>query len=165
VSHRAADANLLNLIHENTLQNGQRSPWLEAWTESLLPQLEYEYSLPSRPPGSEQFIKAASDSADSAIKRNLTYDRHAVETWNDFIQRVFEERWVEPLAHLMHSENAKEKSSTPRWTVEIFCGLIKAVVENLNRIGYELEAPTFDRLKELWNHIEKGKGRFRHIDW
>jgi len=144
---KAADERLQRLIKEHTLPNGASSIWLNEWEEGLSETLYTSLEFPPKGMKSyEEILDWAIISADSVIKRNLAKRRQPVESWKDFLQRIFQEEWVSYVGYMLSNANKKADLSQI-WTVEDLNKLITEVAIRLNQLGYPLIAPIVTELR------------------
>ena len=156
---------LLDLIREHRLPDGDDSPWLSSWKETLdsTPNYYYKLPIPGMQPGQNQVLSVRS--ADSTIKRNLTEQPLPAESWERFLQRIFEKSWIQPVGMMVGKTNKETQASTPPWDLHTFLGFITDVVVDLNKIGYLLSVPDSTRLAELLEKAGKSKYAWEDITW
>ncbi|WP_454647164.1 hypothetical protein [Bradyrhizobium liaoningense] len=155
VGRKAATEQLVELIKENTLEDGRLSEWARAWQRTL--ESDGEFARPSAYEAlAPERIEFAIRSADSAIKQGLVgrYSRRSpIETFPEHLQRMFEEKWV---THVGYSIFRQDLSSNRVWTVASLESLLLVVVQGLNAIGYTFVVPATDRLEALATQAEQG---------
>lgn len=156
---------LLELIREHRLPNGNDSPWLSAWKKSLdeAPSRYDKLSKPSKQSG--QALNLSVRLADSTIKRNLTKKLDPAESWEDFLQRIFEKEWIEVIGVMAGKTNQEAKSSTLVWDLQTFQRFIADTVVGLNKLAYSLVVPGSTRLALLFEKASKSKNYYEEIKW
>jgi flagellar biosynthesis/type III secretory pathway protein FliH len=162
-SLKAASQELRALIQEHRLPNHNPSPWLHAWFNSLEEDpwwTPLQYHSLENPEVIQSFLR----SADSAIKRQLGHTIRPGETWQTFIQRLFEYGWVSRIAHAIADANKKPQSKTTSWNFQSFVELIMKVIEGLQGIGYELTFIKEERCLVVWNKVHE-QGSISDEDW
>ena len=92
--------------------------------------------------------------ADSAIKLNFCDRILPTETWNGFVQRLYEEYCIKELGEGAGSAN--KKANTVVWTDDYFSDFIKELTEQVIILGYDVSAPPIERLQTLLKKAEKG---------
>ena len=165
VGKSAATPELLDLIREHRLPDGSDSPWLSSWRGTLdfAPNRYDKLPIPGPQSGQNQVLSVRS--ADSTIKQNLTAQPLPAESWEGFLQRIFEKRWIQPIGMMAGRTNKETQSSTPPWDLHTFLGFITDVVVDLNKIGYSLSVPDSTRLAELLEKAGKSKDAWEDITW
>jgi hypothetical protein len=159
---KPATEQLRYLWIEHNLPGYQDSPWLDAWQRCLDDDPERTVDFSVRGKVDSNLASGFARTADSAIKRHIRDDYTTGETWSQFIQRLFESRWVYQLAKQISHTN--RKSGGVKWSFAFFRDLVSSVVAILNDVGYDLALPSEDRLERLWErlHKEEPKGT---LDW
>lgn len=150
---RPATEHLRYLCVEHRLPGGQNSPWLDAWQRCLDDDaaITVDFIYSEGPKGS-RFSDSASGfarAADSAIKRHVQDDYEPGESWDQFVQRLFEAQWVYNVAGQMAHGNRNTK--VERWSFSFFRELVGEVVLALSNMGYRCRVPDENRLRELWD--------------
>ena len=166
IGKRAATLTLRELVKENKLPNDRPSPWLHTWKQIFedLPWSSEKFQKPKDSDG--EWLQIALRQADSAIKKNITNLFCSNETWNQFIQRLFEHEWVEKIGAKAGEMNKKEKKSTTLiWSLDVFVDFIQKVIDKLNEIGYSLEVPAKSRLKTLLDKASRGDSFYGDDAW
>src|ERR1700752_38440 len=161
---KAASQELRALIQKHKLPNHNPSPWLHAWSNSLEPDPWWWRSLQYQPLENPEVIQSFLRSADSAIKRRLEDGIRPGETWQGFIQRLFEYGWVSRIARAIADANKKSQSETTSWSFQSFVELITKVVEGLQGLGYELIFIKEERCLVVWNKVH-GEGGIGDEGW
>ncbi len=159
----AATSRLRDLVREHSLPDDTVSPWRHMWEQRLE---EVEPSLrPLVGSGSndEQLREWCFRTADSAIKHNINDSWAAGLPWNAFVQKVFNRKWIFKIVVMARNANEGEKHG--KWTPPVLFELLSHVVEDLNKIGYELEAPAPERLETLLRKLEDGESVYDSTDW
>ncbi len=157
VGKSAPTLELLELIREHRLPNGYDSPWLSAWKRTLDDEPNRYEELP-KPRGQFEPVLATSvRSVDSTIKRNLAQQPNPTESWEDFLQRIFEKKWIETVGIMAGRTKQEAKSSTATWDLQTFQRFIAGVVAGLNKLGYSLTVPSSSRLASLLEQASKRK--------
>lgn len=162
VGRHAATVGLRKLIKENTLPNWQPSPWLHAWKQTLEIMPWVSDQLP-KPTEQEESLRSALHLADSAIKGNITNKMLPTETWNDFVQRIFEDNWVKTVGLMAGETNRKATAAV--WSLDEFADFIEKVVLRLNDIGYTLRPPATPRLQALLDKTSRGESVSGDHSW
>jgi hypothetical protein len=101
-------------------------------------------------------IEYAVRSADSAIKKelaDLNARRSPIETFPEYLQRIFEKKWVTSVGY---SVFRKDMSPNDVWSMTNFESLLLKVVQGLNTIGYALAVPETGRLATLAKKADQG---------
>lgn len=140
---------LRNLVIEHTLQGNQFSPWLSTWQRCIEFDFATTLKVPLKNLNYHENVVAFARGADSAIKHSLPGELRPGETWDEFIQRLFETGWVLKSA----SQLVLNESNAKVWRFESFAALVVAVVSALNAAGYRIEPPSNDRLQNLWDRL------------
>lgn len=158
----AATEHLRYLWIEHVLPGNQDSPWLSIWQQCLDDDPERTVDFSVRGKVDDKMAGGFARNADSAIKRHIREAYTTGETWEQFIQRLFESRWVYQLARQISYTN--RKSGGVKWSFDFFRDVVSSVVAVLNNVGYDLALPPEDRLERLWErlHKEEPKGT---LDW
>ena len=93
-------------------------------------------------------------------KQSLPGELKPGETWNEFIQRLFEREWVLKTDSqlVLNEPNAKV------WRFEGFVALVAAVISALNDAGYRIEPPSKGRLQNLWDRLN-GENPWSVDEW
>jgi hypothetical protein len=146
---------LRNLVIEHELPGSQSSPWLDAWQRCIEYNPAAALSVPFKGIPDRERIKAFARDADSAIKHELPDQYLPGESWDDFVQRLFESAWVSSIADQI--VNTSKQDPAAKWTFDFFASVVEAVVKNLNEIGYSLVSPSTTRLKKLWERLHSDK--------
>jgi hypothetical protein len=148
VGKAAASERLVQLIEENRFEGYRLSEWRRAWEATLGPDMEF-----ARPKAEEALaperVEYAVRSADSAIKKalaDLNTRRSPIETFSEYLQRIFEKKW---LTSVGYSVFRKDVSPNDVWSVTNLESLLLKVVQGLNTIGYTLAIPETGRLETL----------------
>lgn len=157
---KPASEELRTLVIQHRLPGDENSPWLQSWLGCLDTSPTSGVTSTRMKPNDPEFIRALARSADSNIKHNLTEPFQLGESWQVFVQRLFEFKWVQEFSSMLVSTNAGQ--GVPMWTFDICFGAITATVAILNETGYTLIVPSADRLKDLWERLTNKE----HIkDW
>ena len=156
---------LLQLIKEHNLPNNEDSIWLSVWRKGFLTQNAGSFPLPFEADISPNLLEWGFASADSTIKYFLTNTRYFVETWDDFLQRLFEANWILMVGGAMVLWNQKTKDTEQRWTDVTFYQFVSNVVAHLNIIGYRLTAPSKQRLFKLLLKLTAGNKVLNNEGW
>jgi hypothetical protein len=161
---KPASEELRNLIIANTLPGygEQRSPWLAAWKRCVEYNPSSALKVPAKGKRGDWSAKGFARSADSAIKDQLPDHFLPGETWNDLVQRLFENAWISTIADQIAGSN--KEAGDNGWTFAAFVKMIEGVVAILNEIGYRLSAPSGARLKKLWERLHSDK-RWTSEEW
>ena len=146
---------LRKLVIDHELPGNQPSPWLAAWQRCVEYNPASALTVPFKDASDQEAISAFARAADSAIKHQLPDEYHPGETWNDFVQRLFEAGWVASIADQIVSTSKRD--SSVEWTFDSFVSLVEAVVKALNKIAYNLSPPATTRLKKLWERLYSDK--------
>jgi hypothetical protein len=151
---------LRNLVIEHTLQGYQSSPWLERWRDCVRFNSSTALKIPLKDLKDRENLAAFARGADCAIKQSLDHELRPGETWDEFMQRLFETEWVLTTARqlVVNESNAKV------WRFEAFAALVAAVVSALNDLGYRIDLPSEDRLQVLWERLH-GKEPWSVCEW
>jgi hypothetical protein len=162
---KPATEDLRNLIIEHTLPGyggRQNSPWLAAWKRCV----EYNPATALKVSFKDVRDRKAADgfarSADSAIKDRMPDHFLPGETWDDFVQRLFEFAWVSNIADQIVETN--KTLGDDSWSFESFAKMVERVVAVLNDLGYRLTTPSETRLKKLWDRLH-GDKRWSDEEW
>jgi hypothetical protein len=150
---KPASEALRNLIFEHNLGGGQNSPWLSTWRRCVEFSSSTALRVPLKNLKDRDSVDAFARGADCAIKESLPDEIRPGETWEDFVQRLFEVRWILATARQLVENEANAK----HWRLESFAALVAAVVSALNVAGYRLHTPAQDRLQELWDRLHGDK--------
>jgi hypothetical protein len=148
---KPATEELRNLVIEHTLPGNQTSPWLTAWKQCVEYDSTTALPVPLKDLKDWQVLSGFARGADSAIKSELPGDYLPGESWNDFVQRLFESAWVSSIADQI-VDKLKAKSGS-KWSLDSFVNLVEGVAGVLNKFGYKIKAPSVDRLKKLWERL------------
>jgi hypothetical protein len=148
---KAATDALRNLVIEHTLPGNQSSPWLATWSRCVDYDPTTALAVPFKDVRDQKALSAFARAADSAIKHGLPDDFLPGESWDDFVQRLFESAWVSSIADQIVSSSKQDLGS--KWTFDSFSSLVAGVVKILNGIGYNLTSPSSIRLKNLWERL------------
>lgn len=143
------------LVIQHRLPGGGNSPWLDAWLGCLDTSSSSGVTSNRIKTNDPEFIRALARSADSNIKHNITEAFRIGESWQAFIQRLFESKWLRDFTALAVRMNAER--GVPMWSFETCVGVVTAVVAVLNGSGYALVVPQTERLKSLWEGLTKGE--------
>lgn len=159
VGRHSATLALRELVKENMLPNDKPSPWLYAWKETLEEMPMYVFSFPPLPKPTvlKDSLWLAMRQVDSAIKENITEAIRPTESWNDFIQRIFEDEWVEKVGRMAGTANKEAGQTAVVWALDDFADFIEMIVMQLNDIGYSLQMPSKMRLKTLLDKASHGE--------
>jgi len=161
---RAATPELRALVQEHQLPNGTASPWRASW-EARLDDEHVESDL--HPPSS--FDGNAEDHsaqvADSVIKRRVTEHLMPTETWDNFVQRLYEQHVVQNIGNGAGNANKKGNEGLSVWTVEAFCTFVRSLTHQLNSHGYNLKTPDKTRLETLLTKTSKGEYLYGSSGW
>jgi len=154
---KPASEELRNLIIANTLPGYgvQRSPWLAAWKQCVEYNPSNALKVPLKNKKGERSAQGFARSADSAIKDQLPDHFLPGETWNDLVQRLFENAWISTIADQVAGSN--KEAGDNGWTFAAFVEMIEGVVAILNGVGYRLSAPSEARLRRLWERLHSDK--------
>jgi hypothetical protein len=155
----ASDA-LRNLVLEHTLEGGHNSPWLSTWRRCVEFNSATALTVPLKNLKDRDNVDAFARGADCAIKESLPDEIRPGETWENFVQRLFEVRWILPTARQLVQNEANAKS----WRFESFAALVAAVASVLNIAGYQLDTPAQDRLQDLWDRLH-GENPWSVDEW
>jgi hypothetical protein len=122
-------------MRHHVLSNSERSPWLRQFLTQFDDEPRWWWSRGIQF-GSAQdsvYIQALAFSAHSTVVRRLI-DRNRIvgESWNEYIERLFRDEWLERLG------KAVARSSDSPWTRDNFISIMAAVREWLRRDGYRL---------------------------
>lgn len=156
---------LRELIREHVLPDESDSPWLNAWKRTLEEEPNKYENLPKLSGQSGQVFALSVRSADSTIKRNLTQQPNPAESWESFLQRIFEKKWIEAVGIMAGRTNQETKSLKPIWDLQAFRAFIVGVVARLNELGYSLKVPNLMRLSLLLERASKSKSPYEDITW
>ncbi|MBV8521151.1 MAG: hypothetical protein JOY71_03295 [Acetobacteraceae bacterium] len=138
------------LYRQHQLPDGSESPWLQQW-RARLRDLPYYGTVPL---DWQAHLDDFTRTADAVIKLGICgggHLRHMGTPWPEFVQKMFENRWIARVATLLLSPGGGGETMGP----ERFTSLVSAVVERLNALGYELKAPPVPRIRNLFMHIQK----------
>ena len=115
---------LRNLVIEHTLQGNLFSPWLSTWRRCVEFNSATALKIPLKKQEDRENVAAFARGADCAIKQSLPGELRPGETWEEFVQRLFEKEWVLKTASqlVLNEFNAKV------WRFEGFAALVAAVV-------------------------------------
>jgi hypothetical protein len=161
---RAATPELRALVQEHQLPDRKASPWRATW-EAQLHMEHVESKLPP-PSGSGEFAEHfCARIADSVIKRRITEHIAPTETWNNFIQRIYEQHVVQNLGNGAGNANKAVSQAFGVWSLDAFYSLVKTLTQQLNSHGYTLICPEVHRLKTLLNKTSSGKYLWGSGDW
>lgn len=140
---------LRNLVIEHTLEGDQFSPWLSTWRRCVEFDSTTALTVPLKDLRDRQNVAAFARGADCAIKQSLPGELRPGETWEEFVQRLFETEWVLATAQqlVLNEFNAKV------WHFDAFAALVAAVVSALNDANYQIGPPSEDRLRNLWDRL------------
>lgn len=165
VGRGAATLSLRELAKVNNLPNGQPSPWLHEWGETLEVMPSISCPLP-KPSAGDESLGSALRLADSAIKKCVVDEQFVpTETWNEFVQRVFEEKWVEDVGEMAGAMNKTAGQTAAAWTPDEFVDFVERVIALLNKIGYSLRTPAKVRLQTLLDKTSRGEGVRGENSW
>ena len=164
VGRHPATRSLRELVNENILPNGGPSPWLHAWTQTLEAMPGSSMGLP-KPTDEGDSRLSGLRLADSAIKRSITDEMRPTESWSEFVQRLFERKWVERVGSMAGAANKKAGEAKVIWTLDDLVAFIGQVVAQLNEIGYALLTPERRRLEELLKKTSRGEGVYGEDAW
>jgi len=146
---------LRNLVIEHELPGNQSSPWLDAWQRYVEYNPATALTVVFKDVRDRKGIKAFARDADCAVKHELPGEYLPGESWNDFVQRLFESAWVSSIADQI--ANTSKTDPAAKWNFESFASLVEEVVKSLNEIGYSLASPSIGRLKKLWERLHSEK--------
>jgi hypothetical protein len=151
---KPASEQLRELIAEHTLPDRSNSPWLQVWKDCLAPAPEYSVTLSEGDVTDLDTLTAFAASADSTIKKKIDEDDIQLgESWMRFIQRLYE-AWLHELAEEAANRHKEAKDSkAPSWDFNQFSTLAEGVAGRLAKMGYQLKAPSAERLKRLWDNL------------
>lgn len=157
---KPASEALRNLVIEHTLQGNQESPWLSAWRRCVEFNSATALKVPLKDLKNGENLSAYARGADCAIKQSLPDELRPGETWQEFVQRLFETEWVLKTAGqlVLHQVNVKS------WRFGDFTTLVAAVAAALNHLGYRINAPTGGRLQALWDRLH-GEEQWSTDEW
>lgn len=159
----SATSRLRDLVKEHSLPNGSLSPWREVWQEQLLVIHSYNQSLTGSGSTDEELRKWCFRTADSAIKHNIDESGAQQLPWKTFVQRLFETKWVVEIAKM--ARNTNKNSNSKAWATTSVSELVSQTVEDLKKIGYELEVPASSRIELLLKKLEKGDSIYDSTEW
>jgi hypothetical protein len=165
VGKSAPTPELLELIREHVLPDGSDSPWLDAWKRTLDNEPNRYEKLPKLPGQFGRVLALSVRSADSTIKRNLTQQLNPAESWEDFLQRIFEKKWIQAVGIMAGRTNQDAKPPQPTWDLQAFRAFIAGVVARLNKLGYSLTVPNSTRLSLLLERASKSKSPYEDMTW
>jgi hypothetical protein len=161
---KAASQELRALIQEHELPNRRPSPWLHTWLNSLEEDPQWMTPIPYRSFENPEVLQSFLRSADSTIKRGLEGPIRPGETWQGFIQRLFEYEWVSSIVRHIAETNKQSQPETSSWSFESFVELITKVIQGLRGIGYELTFIKEERCLVVWKKAHED-GRTNNEDW
>jgi len=165
VGRHAATPVLRELAKENNLPNGEPSPWLFEWIETLEEMPWMSHPLP-KPLEEEESLRGAFLLADSVIKKHVVQEKVLpTEGWSHFVQRVFEEEWVKKVGSMAGAANKKGDQTVTVWTLGEFVAFVEKVVARLNAIGYRLRTPAETRLRTLLERASRGESLHEEGAW
>jgi hypothetical protein len=165
IGKHAATLDLREFVKENGLPNRKPSPWLHTWKQTF-EDMPYSSDLLPKPVGHDEgWLRLALRQADSAIKKEITNRILPTETWNDFIQRIFEDKWVKSIGEMAGTTNKKASSTTHIWSLDEFVDFVEKVAAKLNGIGYSLKIPEKSRLKTLLDKTSRGDSVYGEDAW
>lgn len=144
---------LRNLVIEHTLQGNQFSPWLSTWRRCTEFNSATALKVPVKDLKDRENLAAFARGADCAIKQSLPGELRPGETWDEFMQRLFETEWVLKTG----SQLVLNESNAKFWRFEAFAALVAAVVSALNDVGYRIDPPSEARLQALWERLHGEK--------
>ena len=159
----AATSRLRDLVREHSLPDNTASPWRRMWEQRLEGIESYNRPLVGSGSDDEQLREWCFRTADSAIKQNINDSWAVGLPWNAFVQKLFNRKWIFKIAEMARNANEGEKQG--KWTPPVLFELLLHVVEDLNKIGYELDAPASERLETLLRKLEKGESIYDSTDW
>lgn len=159
LSKPASEA-LRNLVLEHTLEGGRNSPWLSTWRHCVEFNSDADVKVPLKNLKEPENVAAFARGADCAIKESLPDEIRPGETWDDFVQRLFEMQWILKTASQLVENEANAKA----WHFESFTALVAAVTSALNAAGYRLDTPSQDRLQKLWERLH-GESSWSVDEW
>lgn len=153
VGVRAPDEALMSLIRENRLPNNQSYVWLNEWHNSFPHDLSHERysSLSNSNAPLEELSLAAAWDADNQIKRVLARNSWPGIPWEAYLQTLFEKEWVNYLSTLPVRVRQKASDSAERMDLDTFLKFMSMVVDQLNAIGYALEVPSLNLLRDRYH--------------
>ncbi len=146
---KPASETLRNLVIEHTLQGSQASPWLSTWRRCVEFNSATALKVPLKNLKDRENVAAFARGADCAIKESLPDEIRPGETWDEFIQRLFDMQWILKTA----SQLVLNESNAKAWRFEDFTALVATVTSALNDVGYRLVLPFNDRLQKLWESL------------
>jgi hypothetical protein len=158
----AATMELRRLVAEHTLPDNSPSPWRRLWEQQLETMQSYSRPLVGSPDDDQQLRKWCFRMADSTLKQNISDPSGADRPWGEFVQRLFERKWIVTVAEMAVNANRGEKPTW--WTVESLHSLIADVVVDLNHIGYALVVPGIERIANLM-HLLAARENVYSTDW
>lgn len=150
---KPASEALRNLVLEHTLEGGQTSPWLATWRRCVEFNSSTSVKVPLKNLKDRENVAAFARGADCAIKKSLPDEIRPGETWEEFVQRLFEMQWILKTA----SQLVQNEVNAKAWRFEGFVALVAAVAFALNEAGYRLDTPSQDRLEKLWDRLHGEK--------
>ena len=159
----AATSRLRDLVREHSLPDNTASPWRRMWEERLEVIESYNRPLVGSGSNDEQLREWCFRTADSAMKQNINDSWAVGLPWNAFVQKLFNRKWIFKIAEM--ARNAKKGEKHGKWTPAVVLQLLLNVVEDLNKIGYELDAPPLERLETLLRKLEIGESIYDSPEW
>ncbi|HJR08569.1 MAG TPA: hypothetical protein VJ842_15020 [Pyrinomonadaceae bacterium] len=162
---RAASKELRQLIKENELPDGDASPWLKIWKNSLEEEPSSLEALRPRRLDDAGVIQSFAHSADSTIKRHIDDSIRPGELWKEFVQRLFEYEWISAIVEQIAEANKESTSNVKPWSFDSFIKLIKKVISQLNEVGYTLVMPDEQRCRAVWDKANTEDGLDYNEEW
>ncbi|MEO6676888.1 MAG: hypothetical protein ABIO21_05880 [Pseudomonas sp.] len=156
-----ANLELRELLKENQLPDEQASPWKAMWERSLEHMPRGNLPLTTL---SDLSSTLALRQADSIIKNSAAENILPTESWENFIQRMFENNWIKEVGKRAGAANKTADDATV-WAVDDFASFVDSVVFALNEMGYALECPSADRLKTLLDKASRGESLNGKNSW
>ncbi|MEZ6141034.1 MAG: hypothetical protein R3B84_10730 [Zavarzinella sp.] len=154
---RPADQELLTLVQEHMLVDGEPSPFLKRWLDRLT---HSGYTgvnsvpLPYRSKIDSEAVDTAGDWADSKIKHAIgsPYSSRLPQGWetvSECCRRIWVDDWVKWVVDNLTSR--EQKTVDPRWTKNAVFEFIEAVRTRLVSQGYSFDALSDDEKAAIWN--------------
>lgn len=155
VAKGAATYELREIIAQNFFLGKIKSPWLEQW-ELCLEHVNFSRK--------NQLSKAALEiggvvssfrQADSVIKSNITNEFYPGESWQEFVQRIFSNKWLKKIILLAIKTNKTSTVTENNWTTDDLLDFVSKVVAMLNEHGYSIYSPSSSDIQSLMEEANK----------
>lgn len=157
LAHKSvATRELRSLLIRHASPHGRPTPLMSAWAIQLEKPYIGGISPPFWPPSrlEWQYLSWAVRMSNSIIKQNVGGKMVARETWEGFLQRIYEKRVIKEFAIGACTANSCTDNGSV-WSDILFCKFVQRLTQMLVKLGYRLKCPSQASLSALLNSPAK----------